>query len=230
VAGGAQPGSLIQIDGEILGVTEVLNGGLEYAVERGLHGSMAEAHNLYAPVYDLSKKVYILSFTRDFIGSPASGNFSFPVYLPDVRIASAEFTVTNMKGESVPSRICLTTTTDYGLRTLSGGQLSIQVEGYLAIQSDVAPPLVVEASHSVRDIFAIVREAPTGGPVELRLRQNETIYCQLTVAEGATVSNVVDGFGLPPLDGSAQLSLDILTVPEAGAGTPGQDLTVTIRL
>ena len=135
-----------------------------------------------------------------------------------------------MRGESEPSHVCLTTTTDYGLRTLSGGQLSVQVEGYLAIQSDVAPPLIIEASHSARDIFAVVRDAPTGGPLELRLRQNDETYCQLTVVEGATISNVVDGFGLPPLDAGAQLSLDILTVPEAGAGTPGRDLTVTIRL
>ncbi|MFB3777232.1 MAG: phage tail protein [Bryobacteraceae bacterium] len=228
--GGAQPGSLIQIDAEILAVMEVLNGGLEYVVQRGVYGSQAEAHATNVPVYGLSKKVYILPFTKDFFGSPASGNLSFPIYLPDARIACAEFTATNMKGESAPSRVCYTITTDNGLRTLAGGQLSIQVEGYLAIQSDVAPPLVVEASHAAGDILAIVREAPTGGPLELRLRQNEETYCQLTIAAGATISNVVNGFGLPPLVSSAQLSLDILSVPEAGAGTPGRDLTVTIRL
>ncbi len=229
-AGGAQPGSLIQIDAEILEVTEVLNGGTEYAVNRGLHGSLAEAHEDCAAVYHLSKKVYILPFTRDFFGSPASGNYSFPIYQPDVRIASAELVMTNMRGNGEPSQVCLTITTDYGVRTLSGGQLSIQVEGYLAIQSDVAPPLVIEESHSVRDIFAVIHEAPTGGPLELQLRQNADTHCRLTIPEGATISNVVDGFGLPPLVAGAQLNLDILTVPPAGAGTPGRDLTVTIRL
>jgi hypothetical protein len=53
------------------------------------------------------------------------------------------------------------------LRTPSGGQLSIQVEGYLAIQLNSAPPLVIEDGHSVRDVFAVVGEAPSGAPVEL---------------------------------------------------------------
>jgi hypothetical protein len=228
--GGAQPGSLIQIDAEILKVTEVLNGGTEYSVNRGWHGSLAEAHASDTPVYHLDWKVFILPFPRDFFGSPASGNYSFPIYLPDARIASAELVVTNMRGNSEPSQACFTITTDCGLRTLSGGQLSIQVEGYLAIQSNVAPPLIIEASHSVRDVFAVVRYAPTGGPLELQLRQDDETYCRLTIPEGGTVSNVVNGFGLPPLTAGAQLSLDILTVPPAEAGTPGRDLTVTVRL
>jgi hypothetical protein len=229
-ASGAQPGSPIQIDAEILEVTEVLNGGTEYSVNRGLHGSQAAAHASDAAVYHLDVKVYILPFTRDFFGSPASGNYSYPIYLPDVRIASAELVVTNMRGNSETSQVCFTITTDYGLRTLSGGQLSIQIEGYLAIQSNVAPPLVIEASHSVRDIFAVVRHAPTGGPLELQLRQNEEIHCRLTIPEGGTLSNVVNGFGLPPLVAGAQLNLDVLNVPPADAGTPGRDLTVTVRL
>ena len=52
-------------------------------------------------------------------------------------------------------------TTDEGLRTLAGGQLSIQVEGYLAMQTDAAPPLVVEDALAARDMFAVVSEAPT---------------------------------------------------------------------
>jgi hypothetical protein len=44
------------------------------------------------------------------------------------------------------------------------------------------------------------------------------------------MSNVVWGFGLPPLTAGAQLSVDILSVAAGGAGTPGRDLTVTIRL
>jgi hypothetical protein len=119
---------------------------------------------------------------------------------------------------------------EFGLRTLSGGQLSIQIEGYLAIQSDVAPPLVIEESHCVRDIFAVVREAPAGAPIQLRLRQNADVYCVLTIPTGTNISNVVGGLGLPPLVAGAQLSLDILSVAQGGQGTPGRDLTVTVRL
>jgi hypothetical protein len=62
------------------------------------------------------------------------------------------------------------------------------------------------------------------------LRQNSEVYCLLIIPVGATVSNVVNGFGLPPLAADAQISLDILSVAQGGQGTPGRDLTVTLRL
>jgi hypothetical protein len=50
------------------------------------------------------------------------------------------------------------------------------------------------------------------------------------------VSNVVDGFGLPPLMMERQLTLDIVEVPQSDVPSaggdlfPGADLTLTIRL
>ncbi len=49
------------------------------------------------------------------------------------------------------------------------------------------------------DIFATLREAPSGGAVTLLVRQNSATYCTLTIADGATVSNTVNGLGMPPL-------------------------------
>lgn len=229
-AGSAQPGSLIQLGGEIMAVAEVLDDGMQYSVIRGSLGSTAEAHSQGTPVYHLSMKIFVLPFPKDFFGSPASGNYSYPIHLPDARIAGGELTVTNMRGDSEPAQVSFTATTEYGLRTLSGGQLSIQIEGYLAIQSDVAPPLVVEEAHSVRDVFAVVRGAPAGAAIELQLRQNAETHCLLTIPEGATISNVVNCFGRPPLVAGAQINLDILSVAQGGAGAPGRDLTVTMRL
>jgi hypothetical protein len=88
----------------------------------------------------------------------------------------------------------------------------------------------MEDSHVARDIFAVVREAPDGGAIELQLRQNSSVYCTLTIADGETMSNVVSGFGLPPLPTDARLDLDITSVPTAAGTLPGRDLTVTIRL
>ena len=79
----------------------------------------------------------------------------------------------------------------------------------------------------MRDVFAVVRQAPAGGAIELRLTQNGTLYCDLAIAEGTTMSNVVDGFGLAPLASGARLNLDVRAV---GASWPGSDLTVVIRL
>jgi len=229
-AGGAQAGDRVQVDSEIVEVEEVLNGGTRYKVTRASHGSNAEAHAAETRVYHLQRKVFVVPFPRDFFGSPASGSYSCPIFLPDVRIASAEFFVTNSKGNSPTAVRCLTGTLDSGVRTLSGGQISIQVEGFLAIQTDAAPPLVVEAAHSMRNILAVVGEAPTGAPIELRLRQNEDTICTLTIPTGSNISNVVDGFGLAPLTAQSRLGLDIVSVGQTAETTPGRDLTVTVRL
>jgi hypothetical protein len=111
-----------------------------------------------------------------------------------------------------------------------GGQLTIQVEGSLAIQTDAAPPLLVETSCSVRDVYAVVQDAPAGAPIVMQVTQNGVVYCDLTIATGATVSNDVDGFALGPLQAEAIIGLNITSVVETADTAPGSDLTVTIRL
>jgi len=228
--GEGQAGDRIQIGSEIMEIEESQPGGARYKVKRAVHGSPAESHAADAPVYHLARKIFIVPFPRDFFGSPASGNYSCPLYLPDARIASAELYVTNSKGNSPTVAGCFTGTTSEGLRTLSGGQITIQVEGFLAIQSDAAPPLVVDAAHSMRDVFAVIGEAPTGAPVELRLRQDTEEICRLTIATGATQSNVVKGFGLRALQAQSLIHLDILSAGQTSDTTPGRDLTVIVRL
>jgi len=103
----------------------------------------------------------------------------------------------------------------------------MQVEGLLAIHSGATPDLVIEASHSVRDVYAVVRQPSTGAPIVLELKQDGSPYCTLSIPEGATISSSVDGFSLPPLREGARLSLDITSV---GQSNPGGDLTVIVRL
>jgi hypothetical protein len=178
-------------------------------------------------VYPLLTKIAIASFARDFFGSPASGGWSLPVLAPDVRVASAELFVTNSKGNSPTVAVAVTQTIDAGLRTLSGGQYSLDVEGFLAIQNGAAPDLVIEATHTVRDIYAVVRQAPSDSTIQLRLNQNGIVYCNLVIAVGALISGSLDGFLLPPLVSGARVTLDIVSV---GQTNPGSDLTVIIRL
>lgn len=226
----AQAGDLIQVESEVMVVQQAVNNGTSCQVARGSYGSTAAAHAAQTAVYFLQKKTFVMPFPPDFFGSPSSGSYSYPVAIPDVRIAVAELFVTNTRGNSSVARISFTATTDLGLRTLSGGQLTIQVEGPLAIQTDAAPPLLVESAHSVRDVYAVVKDAPTGAPISLRVTQNGNPYCQLTIPAGATVSNVVDGFALGPLLVKAQIGLDITSVAQTADTTPGRDLTITIRL
>ena len=154
-------GDLIQIDAEVMIVAATPSGGAVIQVTRAGYGTTAAAHTSGTAVYLLEKKIFVMAFARQFFGSPASGSYAYPAYLPDVRIATAELFMTNSKGNSDVTRKHFTDVLSEGLRTLSGGQLSIQIEGVLAIQSNAAPPLSMQATHSVRDVFANISTPPS---------------------------------------------------------------------
>ncbi|HUO27571.1 MAG TPA: phage tail protein [Bryobacteraceae bacterium] len=225
-AGTATAGSFVQVEAEVIQVTAVVDNGLQYQVARGMHGTTPASHAAQVAAFQLSSMVTIVPFPLDFFGSPLSGNWSYPISLPNTRVASAALFVTNSRGNSPTAATNLTQSVDFGLRTLSGGQYSFQVQGFLAVDSNPAPNIVVESAHAVRDIYAIVKQAPTGGPVQLSISQNNAPYCTLTIPDGATTSASVDGFGLP-LSAQAQLSLQITAV---GQYSPGADMTVIVRL
>jgi hypothetical protein len=66
--------------------------------------------------------------------------------------------------------------------------------------------------------------------VVLQLFQSGTAYCTLTIPIGQTISNIIDGKTLTPLQGGSTLRLDVVQVAQASDGSPGRDLTVTVRL
>jgi hypothetical protein len=225
-AGGALAGAFIQLETEVMRVEEVQNSGAQYRVTRAMHGTQAAAHAAQTLVYQLANKTAIAPFPPDFFGSPYSGSWSYSVNLPDVRVASAELFVTNQQGNSPVRSISLTNTVDGGLRTLSGGQYSIQVGGFLAVEQSVAPALVIEASHAVRDVYAVLGKV-ADAPVNLQLNVNGSAYCSLTIPPGMTTSAAADGKVLGPLIGDSLVNLSVLSV---GATYPGSDLTLLIRL
>jgi hypothetical protein len=191
-----------------------------------VHSSPAGAHQAPAAVYHLTGLTTIAGFPQGFFGSPYSGTWSFPVPLPDVRVVSAQLFVTNQKGNSPTASACLTHLVDSGLRTLSGGQYSVQVEGFLSVDQSAAPALVVDAAHSVGDIYAVLGAA-ADGTVRLELNINGSAYCQLVFQSNENISNDVSGQGLPPLAAGDQITLAVQSV---GQTYPGADLTVIIRL
>jgi hypothetical protein len=225
-AGTADAGSFVQVEEEVMQVAGVANGGLQYQVTRGMHGTTATSHRAQVPVYQLLSTVAVVPFPLSFFGSPLSGNWSYPMPLANTKVASAELFVTNTRGNSPTAAINLTQSVDYGLRTLSGGQYSFQVQGFLAVDSDPAPNVIVEAPHAVEDVYAVVKQAPVGGSIIITVSQNGSPYCILTIPDGGTASPSVDGFGMPLL-AQAQLSIAITAV---GQSSPGSDLTVILRL
>ncbi len=230
--GAAQPGSLLQIDAEVLQVASVLNGGLEYEVARGAQGSIAAAHAAQAPVYHLLRKTVIAPFPLDFFGSPYCGNWSFPIALPDARVASAELFVTNSRGNSPARVICMTGTVENGLRTLSGRLISLTVDGVVAVESNAVPAATLPCASSVRDIFATVEQPPAGSPLSCVVRVNGAAIATLTIAAGQLVSNAIDMTSDPSVEGlvipaNQPVSVDVTAV---GSVYPGRRLTVFVRL
>jgi hypothetical protein len=189
-------------------------------------GNAAGTIQAGARVYALKATTAIAAFPAQFFGSPYSGSWSQAMTLPDVRLASAELFVTNVRGNSPVRSICLTSSVDQGLRTFSGGQYSIQVDGYLAVEDAVAPALVVEAAHSVRDVFAVLGSV-ADAVVSLRVDVNGSPYCTLWIPTGATTSAAADGNVTGPLAAGAKVTLAVLSV---GQTYPGANLTVLIRL
>ncbi len=228
-----QPSNIIQIGSELMTVLSADMTANTYNVARGALGSPVTSHNLGDPVLHLNSTVVIVPFAANFFANRASVNFLHTVSFPDFRVCGAEFFVTNAFGDSQTRQQCYTTTSESGLRTLSGGQFALQISGYLATQQNAAPPLLVEASHAVRDVRATVSQPPTGYNLSIDVLQNGSEYCNVIINSGSTKSAVLDGVNLPPLTEGSSISVNVTleVVPDyIGTVSPGRDLTVTIRL
>ena len=228
-----QVGTVVQIDGELMSIQLVNSATNTYQVVRGVLGSTALAHTADTPVLHLVTSTMIVPFAAEFFDNQSSVNFIQTLSLPDMRISASEFAVTNALGSGVPTAYCYTGDTVGGLRTLSGGQFSLQVAGVLATQQNAAPPLMVEASHAVRDVSASVNQAPSGFNIVVDVLQNGAEYCSLSIPSGSTNSNLLDGVSLPPLVESSTLSINVtlnLVSNPSSSIVPGRDLSVTIRL
>jgi hypothetical protein len=226
-AGPALPGDLVQIDAEILKVTDVQHGGIDYVVERGQYLSTATTHAGVAAVIHLQTKTLTVPFESSFFGTVPGGAWTHSEWIPNIRLACADLWLTNRFGQSPIGTTNYSALADGGLRTMRGGQFNFQVEGLLAILDDAVPLVSVQDTLSVRDIYAAVKEAPSGAAIQLRIRQDGVELGILSIGDGQVVSTAVNGAELPVLQAGSNLRLDVVTV---GTGFPGRDLTVTIRV
>src|SRR5207248_2781877 len=231
-------GDVIQVGTELMAVVSIDQANKTYNVLRGALASIATTHQAGEPVLHLQRAILILPFANEFFENRASINYLHTMSLPDVRISAAQLYVTNSFGDSQATSQAYTTGPDGGLRTLSGGQFSLQVSGYLATQQNAAPPLLVEASHAIRDMRASVSYAPQDYTINVAVLQNGVSLGGdagiLSIGPGNLTSNIVDGINLPSLKEDGALTLNItLDLPQdfqpSPNTNPGRDLTVTIR-
>ncbi len=227
-------GDVIQIGPELMTIISANDGTNTYAVTRASLGSSITSHTSGETILVLSKTALVVPFAPGFFENRASQNFLHTFSLPDCRVSAAEFFVTNSFGESLTNVTCYTSGPETGLRTLSGGQFSFQVSGFLTTQQNAAPQVLVEAGHAVRDVRATLAQPAAGYTVNIDLLQNGAEYCNLVINSGQTSSAaIVDGLSLLPLTEGAILAMNISVSPVsgfAGSATPGRDLTVTVRL
>ena len=138
-----------------------------------------------------------------------------------------------MRGGNSPTRsVSLTGTADKGLRTLSGGQVSLIVDGIVAIESNAVPAATLPQASAVRDIFATIGEAPAGSALSCVVKVNGAPIATLTIQAGQIVSNAVDMTTTPSVEGlvipaGQPVTLDITAV---GSAFPGKRLTAMVRL
>ena len=154
------PGEVIQLGAELMIVGQVSNPATNtYGVDRTTLGTLPSAHNTNDVVRLLQTTSMVLPFERGFFQNKTSVNYLHSVSMPDCRVFAAQMAMTNVFGDGQ------TTTNSYvdaPLRTLSGGQFSLQLGGYLATQSNAAPALLVQNTHAVRDIWASLGQAAQG--------------------------------------------------------------------
>lgn len=229
-AAAVEVGDLMQLGFELVRVLTVATDGLSCTVERGVYDSAASVHSTGEIVYPLLRHVTVLPFPAGFFGTPAAAGYSQRVALPDARIAAAELFFTNSVGDGPTAAVSFANLLEGGLRTMAGGQYTIQYEGVPAVMTSVAPPLMVDGHVAVRDVQARMSVAPIGQPVVARLLVNGVAYCDLPVAAGSRSSAVVSGWGRLALAEGDELRVDVLSVGTAGGSDPGRDLTVTVRV
>lgn len=216
----------LAIDQEIIRLDTA--NGTGFNVTRGIDGSSATQHAAQSVALPLNQMTVTFPFVPDFFGSEASGNWTQPIVLANARVCSAELFFTNSQGSGSAGANWYLSFGNNGLRTLTGGQIMLQVPGYLAVQDNAVPTIDPGATYSVRDVYAYVDSAPVGTTaVSLLVMANGQNYCQLSIAPGASQSNVVDGTGLGVLRAGQKMGLNIQAV---GDQAPGSDLTVVIRV
>jgi len=223
-------GSLFQIEEEIFVTTGNPVSGNIYPVLRGRYQTAAAAHASAKPVFVLTRRDMTIPFVPGYFSSTAAVGFRYNFRLPNVRISGADFTLYNRVGASARSEESYTGVTSFGVRTLSGGQITMNVQGYLAIEASAGNSYIVDRTTVVRDVSAYVQEAPVGDDIEILVRVNGNPYCDLTIPAGSNVATTVSKFNTQALPQGAKISFDILNVPSAALGTPGRDLTVLLQI
>lgn len=221
-------GSFLQVGEEIVEVLGFDALGGSYQMRRGTYQSPPSVHDVGQPLFQLQHRDLAIPFVPGYFQSSSAVGFRHNVAIPNIRIAAAGLVLYNRLGASPDRELSFTGLFGGGLRTMSGGQISLNVNGYMAIEAAAGTSHVVDRSTVVREIQAFVEKAPQGANIELVLRVGDVPYAEVTIEDGSHASQSITGFNRGPLAAGSVVSLDIVSVPAGVDGIPGKDLTVQI--
>jgi hypothetical protein len=220
--------SYLALGSEIIRLTGKTPDGGQFTVDRGLDTTTPSAHAAQSVALPLKQMTSTVPFADNFFYSDANANWSQSIAIANARICSAELYCTNSRGNSPVAAQAFTSLADGGLRTLSGGQITLQIPGSLAVQNSAVPPLDPGATYAVNDVYAYVGTPPAGTvAIALTVTVQGQTYCTLSIAPGSSHSTSIDGSTLAALQAGQQIGLNVTAV---GDSTPGSDLTVVIRV
>ncbi|HUE17347.1 MAG TPA: hypothetical protein VMR25_24560, partial [Planctomycetaceae bacterium] len=106
---------------------------------------------------------------------------------------------------------------------------TLQVAGTLAIGSNQAPPLQLNATRTPNEVVALVGTAPTGAGLTIKINVGGVLWMSLTIAAGnlSVQPTAAQLTAAGVITGSASITMDITAV---GTTVPGADLSVFIYM
>jgi hypothetical protein len=107
--------------------------------------------------------------------------------------------------------------------------VQLTIDGTLAIGSDLCPRTVLAAEARARGVKAVVKTAPTGADLDIRLLIGATTWVDMTIPAGSTEVELteVEIAALAEIPGDTNIRVDLIGV---GTTFPGSGLAVFIYL
>ncbi len=171
-----EDGTYVEIGSEIIR----LEAGDGSAIARGALESNAAAHAGGARIWEIKPQLVGLRFPFNFFGTLAQyGSPTVVVPFRCRRLVASQLFVTNDAGDSPIATSCYTNNTDRGNRRFSGGQVDLAVDGVVGIGSNLAIPVSVPQSGSVRDMWAEIDAAPVGADLECVVKVDGSTFADV---------------------------------------------------
>jgi len=237
--GSISTGDMVIVDSEILLIGTKT--GLSAAVTRaqktsGVSGG-ASAHSSGAALQKVLTVLRNEAFPPGFFYGIGTGDvnpqliyWKADIALSNMRVLAADGYVVNAYGPSDTYTANWTGGLDNGILTGSpaaSSGVTLQVGGTLAIGSNLAPVVALNADRQPQSVSVHLKTAPTGAALTCQINLGGTLWMTLTVPAGATSVSATSG----QLSAAGQLtsgSLITLDVTATGTTFPGSDLSVFI--